>query len=219
MKIKIFFTLLFTVCMLNSCNANTQTYTIETTEGNIKVVLYEETPLHKANFEKLVDEKAYDGVLFHRIIENFMIQTGDLSTKPKAENDSLQSQPPTEEELIPAEFVSEYFHKKGALAAARMGDHVNPEKKSSPTQFYIVQGTTYSGNQLKDLEDGTGKYWNNEKKEVYKTIGGTPFLDKDYTVFGEVVEGLDIVDKIAATPTGPGDYPLNEVRIITITKD
>lgn len=212
MKIKTILTLLLVTFMFNFCSANTPTYTIQTTEGDIKIKLYEKTPLHKANFEKLVEEKAYDGVLFHRIIQDFMIQTGDLSTK----KDSLQEE---NEELIPAEFVSEYFHKKGALAAARMSDHVNPEKKSSATQFYIVQGAKCSDNQLRDLEDYSGKYFSKEQKETYKTIGGTPFLDKDYTVFGEVLEGLDIVDKIAATPTDGRDYPLTDVRIITITKN
>ena len=214
MKIKTFLTFLLVGYMFSYCTANNSNYTIQTTEGVIKIKLYESTPLHKANFEKLVEKKAYDGVLFHRIIQDFMIQTGDLSTK----KDSVQNQV-SQEELIPAEFVSELYHKKGAIAAARMGDHVNPEKKSSPTQFYIVQGTTYNENQLKDMEDYSGKYFSAIQKETYKTIGGTPFLDKDYTVFGEVLEGLDIVDKIAATSTDGRDYPLSEVRIITITKD
>ena len=215
MKTKTFLTFLLVNYMFSYCTANNSNYTILTTEGEIKIKLYEETPLHKANFEKLVAEKAYDGVLFHRIIEDFMIQTGDLSTK----NDSVQNQVLRDDELIPAEFVSELFHKKGAIAAARTGDHINPERKSSPTQFYIVQGVRQNENQLKDLEDYSGKYFTERQKETYKTIGGTPFLDKDYTVFGEVLEGLDIVDKIAAIPTNGRDYPLSEVRIITITKD
>lgn len=216
MRTHLLFTLLFITCMSISCRAEEPMYTIETSLGNIKVKLYDNTPLHKANFEKLVAEKAYDGVLFHRIIEDFMVQTGDPATKPGAEK---PQEPEKDEDRIPAEFVSENIHKKGALAAARMGDTVNPEKKSSPTQFYIVQGRTYSTNELKDLEEYTGKLWTKEQKEVYKTEGGTPFLDHEYTVFGEVVEGLDIVDKIAALPTGPGDYPLSEIRIITVTKE
>lgn len=218
MKIKKLFTLilLFITIMSVSCKAEEPIYTIETSLGNIKVKLYEKTPLHKANFEKLVEEKAYDGVLFHRIIENFMIQTGDPTTKPGEEDTIIEEK---DEDRIPAEFVPEYFHKKGALAAARMGDMVNPERKSSPTQFYIVQGTTYSRKQLLDLEEYSQRYWPKEQKEIYKTIGGTPFLDKEYTVFGEVIEGLDIVDQIASLPTDARDYPLSEIRIITISKD
>jgi peptidyl-prolyl cis-trans isomerase B (cyclophilin B) len=173
--------------------------------------LYDKTPLHQSNFEKLVEEHAYDGVLFHRIIEGFMIQTGDLGTKP--------SPIATEGEQIPAEFVPEYIHKKGALAAARTGDAVNPQKKSSFSQFYIVQGRPFTEEELFSMEDFGKKVWTAEQKAVYKTLGGTPFLDQDYTVFGEVVEGLDVVDKIAAVQTDARDYPQEEVRILSITKD
>jgi peptidyl-prolyl cis-trans isomerase B (cyclophilin B) len=196
--------------MTVSCNSKAQTYTIETSLGNIRIKLYENTPLHKANFEKLVEEQVYDSVLFHRVIQNFMIQGGDIRTKNPAY---------VEGELIPAEFVAENFHKKGALAAARMGDPVNPEKRSSPTQFYIVQGKTWSDDDLKSMEEFSGKQWTAEQKETYKTIGGTPFLDQDYTVFGEVVEGLEVVDQIAAVPTQPGDRPVADIRIIRIVKD
>lgn len=215
MKTQLFLTLLLTIMSI-SCKAETPTYAIETSLGTIKIKLYENTPLHKANFEKLVEESAYDGVLFHRIIQDFMIQTGNPATRPGAE---AIEEPEKDEDRIPAEFVSEYIHKKGALAAARVGDAVNPEKKSSPTQFYIVQGRSWTNNELKDMEEYGGKSWTKEQKEIYKTIGGTPFLDQEYTVFGEVIEGINIVDKIAALPTGPGDYPLSEIRIITITKE
>ena len=211
--------LLATAIMTLSCSSKAQTYTIKTNLGDIRVVLYDNTPLHKRNFEKLVEEKAYDGVLFHRIINEFMIQAGDMSTKSGAEPDSLKNQSPNDEELIPAEFVPEYYHKKGALAAARMGDFVNPEKKSSPTQFYIVQGRVFTDNDFKNLEGYIGRHWSAAQKEFYKTVGGTPHLDGDYTVFGEVIEGLDIVDKIAKVPTAPGDRPLEEIRIVAITKD
>ncbi|KAA6302033.1 MAG: putative peptidyl-prolyl cis-trans isomerase [Candidatus Ordinivivax streblomastigis] len=200
--------------MTYSCQTNAQTYTIATSLGNIQIQLYDQTPLHKANFETLVEKQAYDSVLFHRIIEGFMIQTGDLSTKPGASRTAS-----ADGKLIPAEFVKEYIHKKGALAAARTGDQVNPEKKSSPTQFYIVQGRTFADNELQQMEEFGKKTWTPEQKEIYKTIGGTPFLDQDYTVFGEVVVGLDVVDKIAALPTGRGDYPLSDIRILSITKD
>ena len=212
MNTKVYFILLSIVFMTTSCKSRTQTYNIETNVGNIKIKLYENTPLHKANFEKLVEEQAYDGVLFHRVINEFMIQTGDLRTKP---NNAGY----VEGERIPAEFVSEYIHKKGALAAARMGDQVNPEKLSSPTQFYIVHGKTYTDEQLAQIEEHTGKYYTPEEKTIYKTVGGAPFLDKDYTVFGEVVEGLDVVDAIASSPTGARDFPVSEIRIIRITKN
>ncbi|MDR0541487.1 MAG: peptidylprolyl isomerase [Dysgonamonadaceae bacterium] len=200
--------------MATSCQSNAQTYTIETSLGNIQVKLYDNTSLHKANFEKSVAEQVYDSILFHRIIEGFMIQTGDPATKPGANRATT-----TEGETIPAEFVPENFHKKGALAAARMGDPVNPEKRSSPTQFYIVQGRPFSEEELNFMESYHGKSWTPEQKEIYKTLGGAPFLDQDYTVFGEVVDGLDIVDKIAALPTDSRDFPLSDIRIIKITKD
>ena len=142
-----------------------------------------------------------------------MLTTANLATKPNADKNAEEG------ETVPAEFHSEYFHKKGALAAARIGDRFNPEKKSSPTQFYIVQGRVFSEAELAQIGAESGKTWTDEQKAVYQTLGGTPFLDMDYTVFGEVVEGLDVVDKIAATPTGYGDVPVNDVRILTIRKD
>ncbi|GHV11091.1 peptidyl-prolyl cis-trans isomerase [Bacteroidia bacterium] len=193
--------------MSESC-LSANTYSIHTSLGTIKIKLYDKTPLHQANFEKLVKEHAYDGVLFHRIIESFMIQTGDLSTK--------QNPITTEGEMIPAEFVPEYIHKKGALAAARTGDAVNPEKKSSFSQFYIVQGRPFTEEELFSMEDFGEKVWTPEQKAVYKTLGGTPFLDQEYTVFGEVVEGLDIVDAIAAVQTDARDYPQEDIRIVSI---
>lgn len=201
-----------------SCQPKAETYTIETNLGNIKVKLYDKTPLHKENFEKLVSEHLYDSVMFHRIIPEFMIQSGNIATKTATVDDK-----PTEKKdpdyTIQAEFVPEYIHKKGALAAARIGDHVNPEKRSSSSQFYIVHGKTFTTDQLQDMEDFGGKSWTEEQKEIYKTVGGAPFLDKEYTVFGEVVEGLDIVDKIASVPTAAGDWPQVDVRIIRIVKD
>jgi peptidyl-prolyl cis-trans isomerase B (cyclophilin B) len=215
MKTKFLFFTLLNFFMFTSCQANAQTYTIETTLGNIKIKLYDSTPLHKANFEKLVDEQIYDGVLFHRVIQSFMIQGGDLHTKSFA-GEKAKS---LENATVPAEFVPENFHKKGALAAARTGDHVNPEKRSSATQFYIVQGKAYTENELTAMEDYSDHSWTEEQKATYKTLGGTPFLDQEYTVFGEVVEGLDVVDKIAAVPTIPGDRPAQDVRIIRVVKD
>lgn len=205
--------------MSTSCKATDKetTYTIETSLGNIRIKLYDNTPLHKANFEKQVEAHAYDSTLFHRVIKDFMIQGGDPATKPVEQRiaSNLDENP----DLIPAEFVSENIHKKGALAAARMGDHVNPEKKSSPYQFYIVQGRTFSNEELRNMEQFQGKYWTAEQKATYNSFGGTPFLDMDYTVFGEVVSGLGVVDQIAAVATRPGDQPVEDIYVIRVTKD
>jgi len=201
----------FLLFMMVSCQSNAQTYTIETNLGNIQVKLYENTPLHKENFERLVAEQFYDSVLFHRIIAGFMIQTGDGLTKPV---------PTVEPDYkVPAEFVPEYFHKKGALAAARTGDAVNPEKRSSPTQFYIVQGRTFTDEELDQIEAQYRISFSEFQRGIYKMIGGTPFLDQNYTVFGEVVKGLEVVDAIAALPTGPRDVPKVDIRILRIVKD
>lgn len=210
--------LLFIVVISISCNSKTQTYTIETSVGNIKIKLYDNTPLHKENFEKLVAEQFYDSVLFHRIIPEFMIQTGNAETKklPLEERPSGNGEP---DYTIEAEFIPQNIHKRGALAAARVGGPANPEKRSSSSQFYIVQGRKYTEDELSDIEFSTDKIFTAVQRNIYKTLGGAPFLDRDYTVFGEVVEGMKIVDQIAAVPTAAGDYPRVDVRIIRITKD
>jgi cyclophilin family peptidyl-prolyl cis-trans isomerase len=173
--------------------------------------LYIETPKHTANFLKLAKEKTLDSTLFHRIIKGFMIQGGDVNSKKAGPGVQLGSG-----DLgyrVDAEFMQEkYFHKKYALAAARDG---NPEKASSSCQFYIVQGTVQTLEQLKQME-ANGKKMTEEKIKAYTTIGGTPFLDGDYTVFGQVLEGMDVVDKIAAVQTAPGDRPVVDVRIISV---
>jgi peptidyl-prolyl cis-trans isomerase B (cyclophilin B) len=153
-------------------------------------------------------------VLFHRVIRDFMIQTGNMMTKPGGKPDSIRS-----EETLPAEFVAENFHKKGALAAARIGDAANPEKRSSLTQFYIVHGRQYAADELLTLEIYYYKSFSAEQKVAYQTLGGAPFLDGDYTVFGEVVEGLDVVDAIAAQPTGQNDVPAEEIRLLRIVRE
>jgi len=206
----------FILLMTTSCQSNAQTYTIETNLGNIQVKLYDKTPLHKENFEKLVAEQFYDSVLFHRIIAGFMIQTGNPATKSGFERDSLISKL---NYTIPAEFVPEYFHKKGALAAARTGDAVNPAKHSSSSQFYIVQGRTFTDDELDRIEENLHIQFSEFQRGIYKTMGGTPFLDQNYTVFGEVVKGLEVVDAIASVPTGPGDIPTKDIRILRIVKD
>ncbi len=163
-------------------------FDINTDLGTIKVKLYSKTPGHRANFEKLALSGYYDGLLFHRVINGFMIQGGDPNTRDTSKVAEYGKGGPGY--TIPAEFVPEYKHKKGALAAARRGGAANPEKESSGSQFYIVQDA-----------------------------GACAQLDGDYTVFGETVEGLDVVDKIAAVPTGAKDLPVNPVRIISVTLD
>jgi peptidyl-prolyl cis-trans isomerase B (cyclophilin B) len=196
-----------------SCQTKEPVYRIETNLGTIKVKLYEKTPLHRANFEKLVEEGVYDSLAFHRIIQGFMIQGGDVATGKNPADTSKYDY------MVPAEFVPEYFHKKGALAAARMGDDVNPEKASSSTQFYIVQGHKFTDEELFQIEDRFGHTFPDFQRGMYKMLGGAPHLDGNYTVFGEVTEGLDVVDKIAAVPTDMYDRPRADVRIIRIVKD
>ena len=184
---------------------------IETSYGDMVVKLYNETPLHRDNFIKLVKDGTYNDLLFHRVINQFMIQGGD----PKS-RDAKPGQMLGDGELgytLPAEFVPGLYHKKGALAAARQADAVNPEKRSSSCQFYIVQGTTWDANRLKMVEQRMGKTFTPEQVQVYATVGGTPFLDGDYTVFGEVVEGMEVIDKIAAVTCGPNDRPVEDVKM------
>lgn len=184
---------------------------IETDLGNITVKLYNETPRHRDNFLKLVNDGFYDDLLFHRVIKNFMIQGGDPKSKDAQPGQMLGDGglPYT----VPAEFVPTLFHKKGALAAARQGDNVNPNKESSSCQFYIVQGNVWQLNQLKMMEYQMQKHFSQAQIDAYTTIGGTPHLDGDYTVFGEVVEGLDVVDKIAAVQCGQFDRPVKDVKM------
>lgn len=236
---------------------------LETSLGNIVVELYNETPQHRDNFIKLVNEGYYDGVLFHRVIKDFMIQTGDGNSKTAGPETSLGDGDPGY--TIPAEFVyPKYFHKRGALAAARTGDQVNPERRSSGSQFYIVTGKIYSSEELKMMtqrmtemkkqdifrrlvnenrqkieelqknQDNGGLQtlqneliqqteaeaaqspttMTDEQINAYTSVGGTPHLDGQYTVFGEVVSGMDVVDKIQNTTTGRMDRPTVDIKII-----
>lgn len=245
-------------CSAAKDNRNTSVL-IKTTLGDITVRLYDETPGHRDNFIKLVSTGFYEGVSFHRVIKEFMIQAGDPETKAtvlKSATDTMGTY------TIPAEFNPLLIHKKGALAAARQGNNMNPEMRSSGTQFYIVQGIKFSddelikaeeriGNDLKqnlfikilkeisdsnmisgtnmtqseiqekatlrlfDIMETKGEFrFTDEQRSVYKNIGGTPRLDNAYTVFGEVVKGLDIVDQIAEVKTGEGDKPLTDIRIL-----
>lgn len=188
-----------------------------TNYGNIVLRLYDSTPLHRDNFIRLVKTGYYDSMLFHRVINHFMIQSGDPESKQAKPGEPLGNGGP--KYTIPAEFRVSIFHKKGVLAAARTGDDINPEKASSGSQFYIVQGKKFTDAGLDSVETYRlkGRKIPAEQREVYKTIGGTPHLDQGYTVFGEVVSGLDVVDKIAAVPVSKGadrDRPLEDVRIL-----
>jgi len=179
--------------------------------GDITLVLYNETPLHRDNFLKLAGEGFYDGVLFHRVINAFMIQGGDPNSKTAQPGQPLGTGGP--DYTIAAEIVNGLFHKKGALAAARLGDQQNPERRSSGSQFYIVQGRVWTPEELDRMEQQRGQAFSPEQRQAYTTFGGTPHLDAAYTVFGEVVEGLEVVDRIAAVQTGPGDRPLQDVSM------
>lgn len=185
---------------------------METNYGNIKIQLYDKTVLHSENFVKLVNEEYYNGQLFHRVIKNFMIQSGDNLSKNAKQGVMLGTG--GKDYTIPAEFFPEYYHKKGALAAARQADNVNPEKKSSGSQFYIVQGQVFSNDQLNMfVQRGIHPEFTDEQKLIYTTNGGTPHLDYSYTVFGEVIEGLDVVEKISTVNTDGYDRPLEDVII------
>ncbi|MBE9469441.1 MAG: peptidylprolyl isomerase [Bacteroidetes bacterium] len=238
---------------------------VETTFGNIKIKLYNETPKHRDNFIKLVSQNYFDSLLFHRVIKNFMIQGGDPDSKHAPKGKVLGDGGP--DYTIDAEFNPKFFHKKGVLAAAREGDNVNPEKHSSASQFYIVQGQTFTNEQLDKMEESLNKrckqkflvrhinkkenkvlkmkldslqknknlkeiksiinkieqeteeefnknfkfIFSDEQRKAYEKIGGTPHLDGAYTVFGEVIEGLDVVDKIATVKTDKHNRPLEDV--------
>jgi cyclophilin family peptidyl-prolyl cis-trans isomerase len=175
---------------------------IQTTMGDIKVKLYNETPIHRDNFLKLASEGKYDGSIFHRIIPQFMIQGGGTASGTKDIG-----------ETIPAEIKQQFVHTKGALAAARMGDQVNPEKRSSGSQFYIVQGRPYTADDIKTMGKRSGFPYTDEQIEAYVQKGGAPHLDGGYTVFGEVIEGLEVVDKIAAVQRNNQDKPLEDIKM------
>jgi cyclophilin family peptidyl-prolyl cis-trans isomerase len=189
---------------------------IITTKGNIVVRLFDSTPLHRDNFLLLVKKGYYDSVLFHRVIPHFMIQGGDPSSKHAVADSVLGDGGPSY--TIPAEFRTSLFHKRGALAAAREGDDVNPAKASSGSQFYIVQGKTFTDGGLDSVEIRRlkGRKIPADRRAFYKTVGGTPQLDGNYTVFGEVISGMEVVDSIAASPTSgsPNDRPLKDIRIL-----
>lgn len=188
-----------------------------TSKGEIVVRLSDSTPLHRNNFLKLVRQGFYDSVLFHRVIKNFMVQAGDPDSKRAVAGAPLGEGGP--KYTVPAEIRPGLFHKKGVLAAARMGDDVNPQKASSGSQFYLVQGKVFTDAGLDSVETFRlkGRKLPAAHRQVYKTLGGTPHLDQNYTVFGEIVSGLNVVDSIAAVTTSGrqgGDRPVEDVKII-----
>jgi len=190
---------------------------MQTTMGDMLIRLSDSTPLHRDNFLKLVKTGYYDSILFHRVISNFMIQAGDPNSRRAEKGIPLGNGGPGY--TIPAEFRTTLFHKKGVIAAARTGDNVNPQKASSGSQFYIVQGRIFTDAGLDSIETFRlgGRKIPEAQRQVYKTIGGTPHLDQNYTVYGEVVKGMDVIDKIARVETSRGadrDRPLENVRII-----
>lgn len=239
---------------------------IKTSAGDIRILLYSDTPKHRDNFLKLVNENFYNNTLFHRVINEFMIQAGDPDSKGAPAGKMLGSGGPGYQ--IDAEIVyPKHFHKRGALAAARQGDQVNPEKKSSGSQFYIVTGKIYNDSTIKQMEGQLGMMqkqrifnslatqyrdsilnmrrnrdqaglqklqdeliaqteaeaaknpakFTDEQRQAYTTIGGTPHLDNDYTVFGEVISGMDVVAKIEKAKTGAADRPIEDIKIISAT--
>ena len=182
---------------------------IETDLGNMKVRLYDSTPEHKKNFLKLAKEGFYDGTLFHRVIPGFMVQGGDPDSKKAAAGQPLGMGGPGY--TIPAEIGAKHF--RGALSAARQGDQVNPEKRSSGSQFYIVQNGPVPTEQLAQVATQKGLTYTPEEQGYYQQSGGTPFLDGDYTVFGMVVEGLDVIDKIASAHRDGNDRPVQDIHM------
>lgn len=203
MKRSLFLTITLIFLLMMEIDAQKVTKVlIHTDLGDIKVALYNDTPKHRDNFIKLVKTGFYNGSIFHRVIKGFMVQGG-----------GAQGGLPEMSDRVPAEFVPAHIHKKGALCAARMGDQVNPKKESSGSQFYIVQGTKVPAEQLNQFDQRRAVKYTPEQRTIYTTLGGTPFLDGDYTVFGEVIEGLDVIDKIAAVQTGAGDKPVKDLKM------
>ena len=265
----LFSTLLLTTFVLGSFVKKSDEVEVimTTSKGELILKLYNQTPIHRDNFVKLINNQFYNGISFHRVIKNFMAQAGDPNSRDPEYAGNLGNK--SEGETLPAEIFPSLFHKKGALAAARMGDQVNPEKRSSGSQFYIVQGKKYNRNQLTQMEarinqqlegnrvgiflkDSSNRAYMNrvkvcqqngwmdslnmviseiknivlkdvdkftfseEQLKAYETIGGTPFLDNGYTVFGEVVSGIDIIDSICTSPTLPGDKPQEPIIILSV---
>jgi len=204
----IFSILLFTLLVSTSCNDSGRTkVVIETDLGNMTFELYDSTPMHRDNFIKLAKEGFYDGLLFHRVINNFMVQGGDPNSRDATPEARLGSGGPGY--TLDAEIGAPHF--KGTMAAARTGGASNPAKRSSGSQFYIVQGKKQTEVDIRATETQKGIKYTDAQKQKYMDIGGSIFLDMDYTVFGEIVDGMDVVDKLASVATQPGDRPVEDL--------
>ncbi|MBC8111276.1 MAG: peptidylprolyl isomerase [Verrucomicrobia bacterium] len=202
------FILVFTTAFAQKKSSKDYLVTITTDFGEAKLILYDQTPKHKANFIKLAQKKFYDGLLFHRIIEGFMIQGGDPTSKNATPEQSLGDG--NVGYTVPAEFDPKIFHKKGVIAAARDD---RPDKASSGCQFYIVQGKKFTDDMFPAAEKRSGRIIPEDQKQIYRTLGGTPHLDMNYTAYGEVISGLEMVDKIAAQSKNTKDRPQKDIRM------
>lgn len=209
-------TIFFSLVGVIKAQSDTTFVKVETSRGDFVLALYNDTPIHKDNFIKNVKAKAYDNLLFHRVINNFMIQAGN----PNSRNIPIDSPliPEKSSTLLKNEIMpNKHFHKRGALAAARTSDEVNPEKKSSPMQFYIVTGTYYTSDDLDDIEEESGLKLTKEQRDAYMYKGGMPSLDGRYTVFGEVVKGYDTINDIQNVETDSTNRPLKNIVIKSMT--
>lgn len=222
-KIVLLFTVLLSTLIINQVNGQSaqkvrkadlkRDVLMKTDLGNMVLRLSDSTPIHRNNFIQLIRSKYYEGINFHRVIAGFMIQAGNESTKKNADTSKF-----LKEYILPAEINNSLFHKKGVLAAARMGDDVNPTKASSGVQFYIVQGKVFNNSLLDSVQTHRmkGRQLPEAHRAIYKTVGGAPHLDQNYTIFGELIEGYDVLDLIANVKTtgmGKGDRPLKDVKI------
>ena len=213
------------LCLMSSTPVSAQTNEVllETTEGNIRIMLYDDTPIHRDNFLKLTDEHFYDSLLFHRVIKSFMIQTGDPKSKNAEPGETLGGG-----DLgytLPAEInATTHYHARGAVAMAREGDKQNPERRSNACQFYIVWGKTYSTKELEAIQEKVLENTNGQTKFssemfwTYRKRGGSPHLDGQYTVFGEVTEGLEVVERIQRVFTDDYNRPVDDIRILKVTR-
>ena len=210
------------VLLVGNVGAQSRQVLLKTTEGDIRIALSDLTPVHRDNFIKLVNEHFYDSLLFHRVIKNFMIQAGDPTSR-HAEPGALLGEGDAGYTLPPEFRTPQLYHRRGVVAMAREGDEVNPDRRSSGCQFYIVWGKTFSSLELEKMQVRVDTMTHHEASitpemfRTYKRVGGSPHLDGQYTVFGEVIEGLDVVDRIQRVFTDDYDRPVDDVRIISAT--